>query len=58
MFFTEIFAIVILLTTSKDGEYWWDYGRKIFVVFAAVNIIDGFFWFYGYRRLSAWKVHL
>lgn len=58
MFFTEIFAIVILLTTAKDGEYWWDYGRKIFVVFAAVNIIDGFFWFYGYRRLSAWKLHL
>ena len=47
-------AIVILVTTSNDGEYWWQYGRKVFVVFAAVNIIDFFFWFYGYKRLASW----
>lgn len=54
MFGCEILAIVMLVTNSNDGEYWWQYARKIFVVFAAVNIIDFFFWFYGYRRLAAW----
>lgn len=54
MFGCEILAIVMLVTNSNDGEYWWQYGRKIFVVFAAVNIVDFFFWFYGYRRLSAY----
>lgn len=55
MFAAEVLAIVILVTTGNDSEYWYQYGRKIFVVFAAVNIIDFFFWFYGYRRLSSYS---
>lgn len=50
MFGCEVLAIVMLVTTGKDGDYHWQYCRKIFVIFAAVNIIDFFFWFYGYRN--------
>lgn len=53
----EILAIVMLITNEHDGDWNWIYCRKVFVVFAAVNIIDFFFWFYGYRRLSAWTTH-
>lgn len=41
----------MLIMTGKNGDYNWHYGRAIFVIFAAVNIIDFFFWFYGYRKL-------
>lgn len=54
MFAAEVLAIVMLVMNGNDGEFGWQYARKIFVVFAAVNIVDFFFWFYGYRRLSAW----
>jgi hypothetical protein len=47
----EILAIVMLVTNGKGSDYAWSYGRAIFVIFAAVNIIDFFFWFYGYRKI-------
>lgn len=50
MFGAEVLAIVMLVTTAKDGDWNWFYARAIFVIFAAVNIVDFFFWFYGYRR--------
>jgi hypothetical protein len=52
----EVLAILMLITNSNANEYWWQYGRKIFVAFAAVNIVDFFFWFYGYRKLTAISV--
>lgn len=54
---TEILAIVMLVTLGKNDEYWYEYSRKIFVIFAAVNLVDLFFFVYGYRRLSAWSLH-
>jgi hypothetical protein len=56
MLAAEVLAILMLITNSNANEYWWQYGRKIFVVFAAVNIVDFFFWFYGYRKLTTISV--
>ena len=46
----EILAIVMLLKHG-GGDYWAEYARKLFVAFAAVNLIDLAFWGYGYRRI-------
>lgn len=54
---TEILAIVMLIILGKNDEYWYEYSRKIFVIFAAVNLVDLFFYAYGYRRMSAWSFH-
>lgn len=47
----------MLVVTPRDGDFNWQYARTIFAIFAAVNIIDFFFWFYGYRRLNAWPAN-
>lgn len=57
IFGCEVLAVVMLVLHDKDGDYAWNYARKIFVIFAAINIVDFFFWFYGYRRLTAWINH-
>jgi hypothetical protein len=48
----EILAIVMLVTNGSDGDYDWVYGRSIFVIFAAVNIVDIVFWVIGFWKVS------
>lgn len=48
----EVLAIVYLLQNGKGGDYWHDYSRKLFVIFAAVNLVDLIFWLFGYRNLG------
>lgn len=57
MIVTEVLAIAMLVINGKDGEYWYEYSRKVFVIFAAVNLVDLIFYLYGYRRMSAWSLH-
>lgn len=45
----------MLATTDKTGDYNWQFGRKVFVIFAGVNLIDIFFYLYAYRRLRSWS---
>lgn len=52
---TEILAIVMLAITDKTGDYNWEFSRKVFVIFAGVNLIDIAFYLYAYRRLRSWS---
>jgi hypothetical protein len=47
----EALALLVLIKNGKDGDYQWSYARAVFVIFAAVNIIDFIFSFYAYRKI-------
>lgn len=50
-----ILALVMLCINDKDGDYYWTYGRKTFVVFLGVSMLDIGFWVYGFRRVKFWS---
>lgn len=58
MFAAEFYAILTLIMYGKEDEFGWQYARKTFVVFAAINIIDFCFWGFGYKRLGSWASSL
>jgi hypothetical protein len=47
----EGLALYVLVSSGKTGDYQFSYGRTVFVLFTAVNIIDFIFSFYGYKKI-------
>ena len=53
---TLITGIVLCCVYGKDGDYYWSYGRKVFVIFCGVSFVDLAFWLFGLWRARHWKM--